>query len=450
MGHPLADAHKSMRRLLAFAWRSWLIPLGFGLAVAGAVWWWPAQPMWRSGPNAGKLWQFSADERTIVVAWEPPSTTQDPEVSRWDVETGRLLGRVRLPCADPAALKSVGASPDGTRALVGEGFPDTPASASFASGDWYLHDAVTGRRLMGPIPGAAAAGMWSFSPDSRWFYIACGDRRGGFRGVHGCAIGSAASGRLVVRLDERQGLKGPQLKFAPDGNSACAFWAAPEFQAGKVKAAIQVIDLPSGRDRRWLDLPARPWTRVESWDGRQLVMVVSDGADAAAYPRHRCIFDLAQGSAGEGIDLSEPAEQKDLFWKDGPGWRARFEYVPPGKSLLSPRLAYGLDLALGFFGIRRDPQTGNRRQVRFVDPDTGATRYELPRPVRISCIVSPSGRRMACNTADNGVEVWDVDPPPRWPWAVGAGLVAAAVTSALGRLRVRWHARRAAPTGVQG
>src|SRR6516165_5054936 len=60
MGHPLADAHKSMRRLLAFAWRSWLIPLGFGLAVAGAVWWWPAQPMWRSGPNAGKLWQFSA------------------------------------------------------------------------------------------------------------------------------------------------------------------------------------------------------------------------------------------------------------------------------------------------------------------------------------------------------------------------------------------------------
>jgi hypothetical protein len=416
---------------------------------------------------------------------------QDPVVCRWDVESGRLLSRASLPCANPI-LTQIAVSPDGRRAVMGEvvwpavvredsrpgwrhlspesqewalshesskrrqwALRDFPAMTSFASGSWYLHDGVSGKQLTRAISGLAMAPPDAFSADGRWFWGRPEDPYGDRDDYQGVAIYSAETGSVVVKLDDRFSLKAGEVAFAPDGTSAVVLWQS-ERPLDESPSAIQVIDLPSGKQRQWVELPPRPWTHIHRWDGRRLDLslpgkgnplrqrlyelppdpALSSLDSELDFTGQRWTFDLIQEPMGEGTPDSMATEDLHKFWYDGLAWRAVFTMVPPAKSAApTSTFALWVDWLLKRIGIYTD-RTGAYFSVRFVDPATGVTRYEVPRPVRHPCLVSADGRRMACSTEGDGVEVWDTDPPPRWPWAAGAGIGGMALALALHR-RVR-------------
>src|SRR5262249_40584568 len=112
--------------------RNWLLKAGIpqmlkrryilatlaGTLAAAAVWCWPVQPLWQSGPNPETLVDFSPDGQLVVTC--PPPYSQAPAVSRWDAATGKLLSRVEIPRARPGNPCLLWPSPDGRRAVLGE------------------------------------------------------------------------------------------------------------------------------------------------------------------------------------------------------------------------------------------------------------------------------------------------------------------------------------------
>src|SRR6266568_3949245 len=129
-----------------------------GVLAAAAVWCWPISPLWRIGPVLGWLHGFTPDGRTVITwSGEDKPGKANPVMSRWDADSGRLISRVELPCAKHAGLRhfnEVCPSPDGSRVLVGEGSPYTGGTPlNFSTGEWFVHDGLTGQRLSGPIPG---------------------------------------------------------------------------------------------------------------------------------------------------------------------------------------------------------------------------------------------------------------------------------------------------------
>jgi hypothetical protein len=342
-------------------------------------------------------------------------------------------------------VKEVRRSPDGRLALVGEGPVIDPSRGEFLTGTWYLHDGVTGRRLTGPISGVALVPPRPFSADDRWFVGYLGDPRAKLPPMTGAGIFSAATGDLVLDLSNRDGLGFWRCFFAPDGRTAAVALGRVMHDGDDtwMQLQIRVIELPSVRELRRFDLPPRRWLRINGWDGRCLEAVVStpDGPSGGEL-RTSCVFDLSQDPVGEGIEdpllrehLDRSPSGEISYWQDGPGWLAYFRILPVRPP--SP-VEVCRDWVAAKAGMGRPPASGVRVAARFVDRVTGKTRYEFPRPLRHPCFVTPDGRRLAGTTDDGGVEVWDTDPPPRWPAALAAGAALAGGVLSFGW----WRGRR--------
>jgi hypothetical protein len=424
-----------------------------GSLAAAAVWGWPVGPIWRSGPDRGWINGFSADGRIIVTSrhWgDKGPTLSDPEVSRWDAATGKLLSRAVMSCATPFnskdGLREAFPSPDGKRALVGIG-PPFPATASLATGNWYLHDGVTGERLTGPIPGMNRAYRFNFSPDGRWFAGHRGDpQAGSAEGVGGIDIYSAATAERVVALPDENGCNARRAVFSHDGTSAALNWgASARKQDDGAPAVFRIIEVPSGKERRRITFPAGPWefADIVRWDGRYLeVRALKPDGPAGESLEYTTIFDSEQDDLGEGFeDPVLRCRRNKEVWNastSGPDWLMYFTIGPPPP----PRKGFA-----GWFeslavrvGAARPPTRGGRQvTVRFADRETGVIRYELPRPVDLDLFVSPDGHRLVCGGHDYGIEVWDTYPPVRWHKALLAGLAAAGGVLAI----AKWRRRRA-------
>jgi hypothetical protein len=391
--------------------------------------------------------QFPPDGRVVVTTRMPPPVDflfPDPEVSRWDAGTGVLLSRVKLGCVDPNSVKVAHASADGRLVLVGEGVRklDQPHVANFTTGLWYLHDGITGERLLGPIRDVALA--WDFSPDGRWFTGRRGDPAGGFAGLREVAIYSAATGEMVLAFPDREGKKADGCWFAPDGETAAVWWKPVE--AGNAGHEVDIVEIPSGRRRRF-GLPPRPWLWFRSWEGRALHTIVNGPEGTPKDPqRCSCVLDLSGDAIGECVEDPLLRDCKDasgttVHWFAGADWVAYFSFVRP-----EPPVGVGAwwNTAATWLGLRTRPGNHLHAKVWFVDRPSGAVRYELPRPVCLTLRFSPDGRRLACGTADNGVEVWDTDPPPRWPRPLAAGALVTAAVFGIGW----WWRRRKANAGM--
>lgn len=415
-------------------YRRWYILTALaGSVVGAAVGLWPAGPMWRSGPDAGRLEGFSPDGAVLFTSrtphWNWIDRCPDPEILRWDVATGRLLARVALPCTEQSTVRLVRLSADGQTALVGEGRLKNPTQLNFETGEWYLHDGVTGTRQAGPVPGIARAS--DLSPDGRWFVGTRGHAAGGWKALGGEDIYSSADGARAVSLSEENGLKVAGCQFAPDGATVAVWWS------GKDQPIIQVLDLPSGRERGRVQLPPRPWVRIDKWDGRRLEAVEREPEDPSGQSLWRAwSFDLSQQPVGEGIAnplLSVPVRDAAgrHFWIDGSEWVVYGTLVAP-----PPPLPWWWDRFHKALGLSRPPGRQLLSTARLVDRATGATRYKLPHAVGHPLRMSPDGQRLACMGDGDSVEVWDMDPL-RWPWAIAAGVAASAGVLALGRGRRR-------------
>lgn len=427
-----------------------LATLAAALAAA-AVWCWPVQPLWQSGPNAGTLKGFSPDGQLVVTfLW---SGSGIPFVSRWDAATGKLLSRVEFPLAHPGNPRMFWPSPDGRRAVLGESpkmNPD-PSDGNFWGGEWRLFDAVTGKQLAGPFVGLTMIDQGSaFSPDGRWFWGIRGDVRAE-SGIDGIDIYSADTGDHLFGLhgDSRAG----DCLFAPDGMTAAVDLIPKKGKSEADTRTFRIIELPSGRERRRFQLPPGPWIRYDHWDGRYLDAVAIEPNGPHGKPLwFTCRFDTDQDPLGEGTQ--DPL----LQWDEAIGGeRGSWIHSPDRADCVGYfRIAARDELSkenawLAWFnrqlGLERPPFNAIPMSVRFVDRATGQTRHELPRLVGHPPRLSPDGRRFACHTrSGNAIEVCDTHPPVRWHKALLAGLAAAAgvlaIAAAIATCRRLWGRRR--------
>ncbi len=421
-----------------------------GLFAAWATWAWPDAPLWQSGPDAGRLEGFSPDGHVVVTTRIPPPNAglrfPDPEVSRWDAATGTLLSRAVLPCAAPDGVKAARPSPDGRLVLVGEGHMDRrdPTMVPpFSTGAWYLHDGISGARTLGPVRGLAAVPV--FSADGRWCWGKCGAARGGREGLRGSAVFSTASGEPVLDFPDRNGKTAVACFFAPDSSSAAVWWR--DAKASDAGHEVHIIELPSCRSRPFV-LPPRRWLWVTGWDGRYLDTIVNGPEGTPDRPqRCSCVLDLSGDTVGPGVEdpLLRPqggGAGAAEGWHAGSDWVAFFTHLP---SEAPPARTGWWEALASRLGLRRaQGRLPLSAKVWFVDRASGVVRYEVPRPVYLTFKFSPDGRRLAGTTADGGVEVWDTDPPPRWPRALATGWATAAAILGLGWWRRRLGSGRAA------
>ena len=416
-----------------------------GAIIAAAVWLSGQGPAWRSPPRAGQLEGFSPDGAMLVTSYSPSLVGANPEVSRWDAVTGRLLGRTTFPCADPNRIKSVRPSADGRKALVGEGESVSPTRADFYSGDWYLHDGFTGERQAGPIRGVSGVFPQDFSPDGRWVYAIHSEPvdkdKPPLSGKWTLHILSASTGEVIVRAGVRDRRYPLACYFAPDGDTAAISWSYQDEQSGARRRMIRIFELPSGRERRRFDLPQRSWVRVDHWDGRFLEAVASVADDPSGAVWQSYVFDLSKEPVGEGFEdpllrgMGSGRNAPPQFWLHGEDWVGQFSFLPADDP--RPAVFAWWDRIAARVGLRRPP-SGTWVSARLIDRATGQVRYEAPTPIGYPPRVSPDGRWLACSHDSESIEVWDTKRRPRWPEAFAAGMVAGGGVLLLGRWRRRY------------
>jgi hypothetical protein len=422
-----------------------------GVLAAAAVWCWPVAPIWRVAGDVGFLNGISANGRIVVTSrqWiNARNVNSNLDVSRWDAATGKLLSRAEIPPPRPFNIKNwvceCFPSPDGAKVLVGCGSSAQLSVIDLTTGEWYLHDGVTGDCLTGPISGVNRVYGDAFSRDGRWFVAHRGDPAAGTQeAVGGIDIYSTANCERVVALPDEDGCEALRSVYAPDGTSAAVEWypRAKDAEARRgAPAVFRIIEIPSGKERRRITFPPGPWewTYIDRWDGRYLeVRALKPDGPAGESLEYTTIFDTAQDDLGEGNeDPVLRGRRNGGVWnssKSGPDW---LMYFTIGPTLPPPQgLAGWFDSLAVRIGAARPPLRGRQVSVRFADRQTGEVRYELPRPVDLDLHVSPDGRRLICGGGDYGIEVWDTSPPVRWHKALLGGLAAAGVILALGKLR---------------
>jgi hypothetical protein len=326
---------------------------------------------------------------------------------------------------------------------VGEGPIRDPRRAGFETGDWYIHDGLTGERRFGPIKGVGVATARAFSPDGRWFWA---DRRkssSSSESLRGLCIFYAATGEEAVTLHDEPDMMTGQCRFAPDSLSVAVSWWDKKITWPDRRLMIQIIDLPSRRERLRVELPKRPWIRIERWDGRRLFAVERLPPDETKTEEERCWeFDTSRDPIGEGsldpllVGHKGSPGTPNSHWFAGNDWAAFFSFLPANRPPKS-KFEEWRDWLATQLGIDMAPSKRMQLSGRFVDRPSGAIRYELPRAVSHGVFISDDGRRMVCPRGDDAIEVWDVHPPSRWPKALGAGAVVAACFLGFGRWRRR-------------
>jgi hypothetical protein len=401
--------------------RRWLVLATVaGLAAAAAVGVWAGGPHWHSAAfGPGFDLGFSPDGGELLTSHglEPgPDGRFDPRIIRWDAVTGRPLGATPLVWEGPPIVTPPGVPnrlyvthvPGGQRLLVGSIVPGTEPCV-----EYYVHDAATGRKTAGPF--RSYGFVTTCSPDGRW----CAAGRGA---TNGLAVISTATGETVLDLRPGSDSFTQCAAFSPDGNRVAVLWL-PDQTAGQ--HFVQLYDLPSGRKGRRLDLPLRPWQWIKEWSADRLYIEVreTDSHVPLAISWRVWSFSLANDNFGAAhietlLTRQSATDAEYTFWETGLGWMAYIDRVttelPQWRRWLE-RTGRKVGLSLG-----RSPHVAYR--VRFLDPDTGAVKTELPR-VGHPWAIAPNGRWVATIHPERSVEVWAVGGVPPWVWAAAAGAI---------------------------
>src|SRR5262249_8429255 len=146
--------------------------------------------------------------------------------------------------------------------------------------------------------------------------------------------------------------------WAPDGESVAVDWVVGPRKEEKLdQHNIQVVELPSGRERHRFAVPHN--MEIKSWDGRRLETIGTGYAESRnEYVFHSTFyFDLAEDPVGDGVEdpllCGNWDEVETTWWKEGPGWVAFFHEVRP--SDLSANFRVLRNLLGAKVGMSSDP-----------------------------------------------------------------------------------------------
>jgi hypothetical protein len=333
---------------------------------------------------------------------------------RWDAATGDLLEEVKLSIPDKMELLRILLSPDASVLLISAYEDESSRDAKTFSCD--AHNGSLREEAVTKLPG-------TFSPDGRYFAA----------NQHNVSVIATASTKTLFRLPPpRSGDNLDDCLFSPDTSSLAILWHRDPFENGvfdkNIRDCVQVVALPGGHERcRFALSPDLNWTGFNKWVGNCIYVAGNLREPPERTTGHRrYAFDLGGNSttnAAAGPLLSAALTNPELSdWMDGPDWTAFFEIG-----------------VTGYFRIWGLSKSLLRAKLHFFDPATGklCTLFEFPSQLSYFPSVASNGRRVAGLLEDLSIEVWDIDPPNRWPWAAVAGIVSAGLVLLVGRWRSR-------------
>jgi hypothetical protein len=413
--------------------------------AAALVWLWPQQPLWRSADISANA-EVCSDDSVVTAAQCPVAVAgdyPDPIVVRWQATTGERLSRCELLCANPQAEKEVHVTSDGRYALVGEITQRDPTFGSIVAGNWYLHDAVFGKRLAGPFHSGAAIHPTGFSPDGKWFQTCLH----WFTGASLNAVFSTMSGELVCEYPSRPGFKEEGL-LSTDGKSLAVLYRStkrPDDKSAPRRSVLSIIEVPGGKSISERTLPFEHSDNISpiEWDGRYLLLEKYD--DFGTHGQTSCVqLDCSTDSITSivGDPLFAVRTEKHYliaYLRVGSQYVAHFSAAGRRKgsdwyfdinnwlySNLGPRFTVMFQTHVSVY----DRKSGNRTNLTTLPVPNGG--YQL----------SQSGCLVIGLQKAGGIAVWDTAPGPRWPWTLAAGLSVLAVFWLLGRIRWRRSPRK--------
>ena len=299
---------------------------------------------------------------------------------------------------------------------------------------WFLFDTATGQPRGISVGDVAHINSGAFSTDGRWFWVYHSSRANPWDGID---IVDTETGKRAVELRERNGEKPLDCCFSPDNKAVAVHWRKQGTTRGAARDSVRIVELPFGRELRNFDLPTRPWQRVDQWIGDRLYAEVDVPNGPMGYYLHRSYsFDLLGKSVGEGRPeplLSGQVIRREgqTYWDNGPGWLASLSLGQREPE----RWKTWVEWVATKIGMKFRAERGLVNSVRFLDPATGRLRYELAEAPKIPCVISHNGKLVAGIQPDGVVQVWEADPPPRWPWTAAAGMLGAGSVLMLGRWR---------------
>ncbi|HEV3448988.1 MAG TPA: hypothetical protein VG099_30405 [Gemmataceae bacterium] len=252
------------------------------------------------------------------------------------------------------------------------------------------------------------------------------------------------SGKTTLALRELESKGEPvDACFAPDSSAVAVCFAIND---QKNSHFLKIFALPSGQERYRLNLTGANRWRVIKWESNRVFAQAIERHDSAVVMRRGYSFALGADFSGEGrpeslwTGYATPATREeywDSYWVDGPGWVAHSIVAPYQKTGIDKRLEW-----LGKkIGVEFELNDHLHETIRFLDPDTGQVRSELPSQLSYLCTISEDGKRVACLHPKHGLEVWNAQQP-RWPWSTAAGFATAGGMLLFGRWRKRREMKR--------
>jgi len=425
-----------VKRCIACRW-----PILFGLLVAIVIWFWPIKAVWRI-ETTDRLLGFGGGGRSVLTISASEDGSEPAHLQQRDVTTRQITASVEIRLDAVKRNSDMRVSADRKALLIGNRGPDDSEDPQT---DYFIVDAITGNRRAGPLNDVEHINPISFSKDGRWLWV-YHKADNPDAGLQEIDLLSATTGELVLGLRPDEDRNPWSCCFSDDGNRVAVLWRAKE-DATDIACQIRLMDVPSGRESRRIELPAGDWNLIHRWDDHSMILVLNIPDGNLGYFRRCREFDLSSPTLSEGIDkpllsgyASNPDKDGDGFfddkpygqtwWADGPGWLA---YVA-SETIPITNWERTLSCVDSWIGTRlyRTKKSHRQLSVRRVNPVSGWTISRIP---NISHGWQPDfsddGRWIAIET-NGGLELWDTLPPPRWPWALGAGVIA---TLALNPLR---------------
>jgi hypothetical protein len=292
----------------------------------------------------------------------------------------------------------------------------------------------------------------AFSSDSRWYWV---QHWAGDEDRDGLHIIETATGKSILRLPNKKEYSLRDCCFAPDGNALAVHYCKEGNDVAE--HFVQIVELPTGKERCWFRLPDGDWKRLLKWAGsRVYAEVVQQGPTPGDSLDRIFSFDLAAETIGEGREepLLRGNDDGTTFVKCDidRGWLVRIQQGPRPKTL-KDELLDRLDQTLGtWFRVmgNRDQDIGEMdyATLRFVDPVTGRFLHQISIQAGSRFTISADGKRVASTKWNGDIELWDADPRSRWPLAVAAGLLVAFPVLAFGRRRLQASRRHASSSAA--
>jgi hypothetical protein len=417
----------------------------FGFLAAVTVWLWPQKPLWTKDlpTNVSGRIEFVGDKLTVVGNPKGAVDSHYCRVSVSNAKTGDLEEEFEL-FLDGPIVDAPQMCPDLQSVFVEDNFRQVVRDGvKMNLRDWSIYDLHTGHRRYGPQSGSYLLGTRPWSRDGQWF---CTTRRQDGKLEDFLQLRSFKTGEVAHEFPTPEGYHQAFPLFSPNTDSLCIFWE--ERQSNRMirvdgRKLISIHDVPSGKEIKRIELPKNRYFWVRDWDGETLMifeLIDRSSIERASYkcllwkPFQSTSIEDATSDANLGSLETRRLKEPLLEWRFGADWVATWEMVKPGEEFGKwyDQVREWLINQLKF-DIALQPKW----RVRCYSRSDGNLRREFPNLRAMPFNVSQDGRLLYTRLGRDTLtlQAWDLDPSPRWPWALLASLGAVAFILLLGSRR---------------